>query len=149
MIAVIVATSACAPPPPDELKAQGGEQVYAQLCAKCHAPDGKSRAVLAPPLAVHAVKLLEAGGRRHFIRVVLNGMSGPIEVAGRRYNDMMSPLRYLKDDQVADVLNFVLKSWGNDLLLPKDFQPFTAEEVRKAREPVASPREIAKERPAL
>lgn len=149
LIVVAGAVLAACTPPPDELKATGGEQVYAQLCAKCHAPDGRSRVTLAPPLAVHAVKLLEAGGRRHMIRVILNGMSGPIEVGGRRYNDIMSPLRYLKDQQVADVLNHVLKSWGNDAMLPRDFEPFTADEVRRAREPVASPRQIAKERPAV
>lgn len=148
IVVASVFLAACTPPP-DELKATGGEQVYARLCAKCHAPDGRSRVTLAPPLAVHAVKLLEAGGRRHLIRVILNGMSGPIEVGGRTYNDIMSPLRYLKDQQVADVLNHVLKSWGNDAMLPRDFEPFTPEEVRRCREPEASPRQMAKERPEV
>jgi mono/diheme cytochrome c family protein len=149
LIVVAAFLTACSPPPPDELKATGGEQVFAKLCAKCHPPDGRSRVTLAPPLAVHGVVLLQAGGRRHFIRVILNGMSGPIEVGGRKYNDIMSPLRYLKDQQVADVLNYVVKSWGNDAMLPRDFEPFTPEEVRRYREPEASPRQIAKERPAL
>ncbi len=149
LIVVVSALLAACTPPPDELKATGGEQVFAKLCAKCHPPDGHSRVTLAPPLAIHAVVLLQAGGRRHFIRVILNGMSGPVQVGGRTYNDIMSPLRYLKDQQVADVLNYVVKSWGNDAMLPRDFEPFTANEVRRYREPVASPREIAKERPAL
>jgi len=149
LLAVAVAVLAACEPPPQELQAKGGEQIYAKLCSSCHAPDGRSKATLAPPLAGHAVRMLEAGGRAHLIRIVLNGMAGPIEVSGRKYDAIMTPLRYLKDEQVADVLNFVLDSWGNRGLLPKDHQPFTADEVRKARLPVASPKEMAAERPRL
>jgi mono/diheme cytochrome c family protein len=135
--------------PPQELKATGGGQIYARLCSSCHAPDGRSLATLAPPLAGHAVAMLRAGGRSHLIRIVLNGMAGPIEVRGRKYDAVMTPLRYLKDEQVADVLNFVLTSWGNEGLLPPDHKPFTPEEVRAARVPISSPREMAAERPPL
>ena len=146
MAAAVLA--ACEAPPP-ELQAKGGEQIYAKLCSSCHSPDGRSLATLAPPLAGHAVRMLEAGGRAHLIRIVLNGMAGPIEVKGRRYDAVMTPLRYLKDEQVADVLNFILNSWGNDLLLPRDHKPFTPEEIQKARVPVSSPKQIAAERPRL
>ena len=149
LLAVAVAVLAACEPPPQELQAKGGEQIYAKLCSSCHAPDGRSKATLAPPLAGHAVRMLAAGGRTHLIRIVLNGMAGPIEVSGRKYDAIMTPLRYLKDEQVADVLNFVLTSWGNGGLLPAEHQPFTADEVRKARVPVASPREMAAERPRL
>lgn len=145
---IVALLAACAPPPP-ELQAQGGEQIYAKLCSSCHAPDGKSLATLAPPLAGHAVRMLKAGGRSHLIRIVLNGMAGPIEVKGRRYEAVMTPLRYLKDEQVADVLNFVLASWGNDALLPEGHRPFTPDEVRRERVPVSSPREMAAARPRL
>jgi mono/diheme cytochrome c family protein len=147
--AVVSCAVACAPPPPQELQAKGGEQIYVKLCSSCHAPDGRSLATLAPPLAGHAVLMLSKGGRSHLIRIVLNGMAGPIEVNGRRYDAVMTPLRYLKDDQVADVLNFVLTSWDNDKLLPAGHTPFNSEEVRKEREPVASPKQIAAERPRL
>lgn len=136
-------------PPPQELEASGGAQIYAKLCSSCHAPDGRSLATLAPPLAGHAVRMLQAGGRSHLIRIVLNGMAGPIEVGGRRYDAVMTPLRYLKDQQVADVLNFVLTSWGNDVLLPRGHKPFTPEEVREERVPAASPKQMAAERPHL
>ena len=85
----------------------------------------------------------------YLIRVVLNGMAGPIEVGGRRYDAVMTPLRYLKDQQVADVLNFILTSWGNEALLPSDHKPFSPEEVARERPNVLSPRRVAEERPAL
>ena len=149
LLVVAVTVLAACETPPRELQAKGGEQIYAKLCSSCHAPDGRSLATLAPPLAGHAVRMLKAGGRPHLIRIVLNGMAGPIEVNGRKYDAIMTPLRYLKDEQVADVLNFVLTAWGNGGLLPEDHKPFTPEEVQKARAPVSSPREIAAERPRL
>jgi len=149
LFAAVCCLAACGAPPPQELQAKGGREIYAKLCASCHAPDGQSLAALAPPLAGHAVRLLEAGDRGHLIRIVLNGMSGPIEVGGRSYNSIMTPLRYLEDEQVADVLNHVLTSWGNEDLLPEGHQPITPEEVRKERDPVLSPREVAAERPKI
>lgn len=149
LIVVVAGLLAACEGPPQELQASGGQQIYAKLCSSCHAPDGKSLATLAPPLAGHAVRLLEAGGRSHLIRVVLNGMAGPIQVKGRRYDAVMTPLRYLKDEQVADVLNFVLTSWGNDVLLPEGHRPFTPLEVGKERVPVSSPKQMAAERPSL
>lgn len=146
-VGAAVFLAACAPPPPTELAATGGAEIYGKLCSSCHAPDGKSLATVAPPLAGHAVWMLEAGGRGHLIRIVLNGMSGPIEVGGRKYDAIMTPLRYLKDEQVADVLNHVLTSWGNDKLLPKDFKPIAPAEVRQERAVVLSPRDMAAERP--
>ncbi len=148
-LGAVIFFAACEAPPPTELVATGGAEIYGKLCSSCHAPDGKSLATVAPPLAGHAVRMLEAGGRGHLIRIVLNGMSGPIEVSGRRYDAIMTPLRYLKDQQVADVLNHVLTSWGNDRLLPPDFKPIEPEEVRKEREPTLSPRDMAAERPRL
>ena len=65
-----------------------------------------------------------------------------------RFHGQMPPA-LLTDQQVADVLNFVLTSWGNDRLLPEGHQPFTPEEIHKEREPVASPKQMAAERPRL
>jgi nitrite reductase (NO-forming) len=47
------------------------------------------------------------------IKVVLKGLSGPITVNGKPYNNLMPPQAYT-DDQVADVLTYVMNTWGND-----------------------------------
>jgi len=38
-----------------------------------------------------------------------------------------------KDKEIAAVLNYVLTSWGNDKLLPKDFKPISADEIKAER----------------
>jgi len=47
------------------------------------------------------------------IKALCEGMSGTIVVNGTAYNGFMPPA-VLNDQQVADVLTFVLNSWGND-----------------------------------
>jgi len=45
--------------------------------------------------------------------VVLNGLSGPVKVNGQDYNSVMPPMNQLNDDEVANILTYVLGSWGN------------------------------------
>ena len=48
------------------------------------------------------------------IRIILHGLMGEIEVAGVKYNNIMSPQGILlNDEEVANVLNYVRSSWGN------------------------------------
>ena len=44
--------------------------------------------------------------------MVLNGLDGPITVNGVNYNATMPGLYYLNDGEVADILLFVMNSWG-------------------------------------
>lgn len=94
------------------LHAQDGEQLYGLYCAACHAPDGKGATGGAfPPLAgsewVH-------GNPKRSVAIILKGIHGPIEVAGKSYNLAMPPQGdALGDDQIVAILNFVHKAWGN------------------------------------
>jgi nitrite reductase (NO-forming) len=47
------------------------------------------------------------------IGVVLHGLSGPVKVNGQDYNSVMPPMNQLTDDEVANILTYVLGSWGN------------------------------------
>ena len=47
------------------------------------------------------------------ITAVKKGMNGKIVVNGTTYNSVMSPLG-LSDEKVADVMNYINNSWGND-----------------------------------
>ena len=46
------------------------------------------------------------------IENLINGLSGEIIVNGAKYNQVM-PASGLDDQDIADVLNFVMNSWGN------------------------------------
>ena len=86
-----------------------GEEVYYLYCISCHMGAGEGVEGNVPPLA-KSDYLLEDIERA--IHVVKYGQQGEITVNGNTYNSYMAPLG-LSDDEIADVLNFVLNSWGN------------------------------------
>jgi nitrite reductase (NO-forming) len=104
---------------------QRGKQVYMQTCFACHLPDGKGIPAVFPPLAGSDYLLAD---RERAIRTVIKGLSGPITVNGATYNNVMTPLGdVLNDQQVADVLTYVYNSWGNK------GDAFTADQVKAVR----------------
>ncbi len=110
-----------------------GEKTYVN-CTACHQANGQGVPAAFPPQAGHAPTLYNVeGGRTYMINTVLYGLQGEIEVLGNKYNGIMTPWGpLLKDEQIAAVLNYVLTSWGNDVLL-EDFTPITPEEVAAER----------------
>ena len=54
------------------------------------------------------------GDKRKLIDVVLNGLEGPITVNEQPFNGIMPPHSFLKDAEVASVLTYIRKSFGND-----------------------------------
>lgn len=113
--------------------AQVGAEVY-NKCLACHKRDGRGTPGVFPPLAGTAAEIAKApGGRAVLIEVVLYGMQGEFHVAGKTYKGTMREFSQLTDGEIAAVLNHVLGSWGNDKLLPKDFSPIEASEVKALR----------------
>ena len=87
-----------------------GEEVYNSTCKACHQENGEGIVGAFPPLA-NSDYLLEDKNRA--IKQVLEGSSGEIVVNGETYNGTMTP-QNLEDQQVVDVVNYVLNSWGNE-----------------------------------
>ncbi len=128
--------------------AADGEKVYQTYCMSCHQANGKGITGAFPPLAEVVPGFLEKGnpGRQFLIHVVLFGLQGQITAGGGTFNSMMPPYgNQLSDDQVAAVLDYVAKAWGNDKLLPKDYKPFTPEEVKAERGKKLSPMQVYEE----
>lgn len=104
---LVLATLVAAP-----LAAQDGGQLYATYCSACHANDGLgATGGQFPPLAESEWL---RGEPDRAIKIVLHGLTGPIEVGGRGYNLIMPPQgAVLPDDQIAAILSYVRTSWGN------------------------------------
>ena len=93
-----------------------GKEIYARegYCATCHQPDGKGlSASQFPPLTgTNWV----TGNEDRMIKIVLKGLMGPIDIAGKTYPGQvpMTPFGgLLNDNEVAAVLTYVRKSFGN------------------------------------
>jgi mono/diheme cytochrome c family protein len=86
-----------------------GEVIYDQVCVYCHKPDGKGLPYLYPPLSGSDF-LLEKTDQA--IRIIKSGYEGVIEVNGVKYSNMM-PDHGLSDQEVADVVNYILRNWDN------------------------------------
>jgi nitrite reductase (NO-forming) len=94
-----------------DIQIERGKKVFLNSCFACHLANGEGMPGVFPPLAKS--DFLQADKDRA-IKVVLKGLSGPIVVNGKPYNNLMPPQEYT-DDQVADVLTYVMNSWGNDM----------------------------------
>jgi mono/diheme cytochrome c family protein len=117
-----------------EDSAKAGEKVYQTSCMACHQGNGQGVPAAFPPLVDHSVTLLgKEGGREYLPKLILYGLMGKVTIKGQNYNGVMTPWAQLTDEQLADVLNYVLTSWGNADLLPEDFAPYTPEEVAAQR----------------
>lgn len=88
---------------------QRGSEIYFDFCVTCHMEQGEGVAKTFPPLA-KSDYLME--NREKSIRGVKYGQSGELIVNGVTYNSIMTPMG-LEDEEIADVINFILNSWGN------------------------------------
>ena len=117
--------------PKDEealMKAKG-QKIYKLNCSSCHQDDGNgSTSTSVPPVA--GSDWVAPKDPSRIIRIVLNGLAGPITVSGKQWGQAaMQPWRdALTDDDVAVVLTYVRASWGNKA------PAVNAEEVKKLRE---------------
>jgi len=93
--------------------AQGpdGKVVYSTTCAACHQATGEGVEGTYPPLAGSEIV---NGDEAKIVRIVLHGLTGPVEVAGETYSGMMPPWGgVLKDPELAAVLTYARSAWGN------------------------------------
>ncbi len=95
---------------PEQRFAALGVRTYTSNCQTCHQADGLGREGVYPPLAETQ---WTTGDKGRLVRLLLNGMRGPIVVAGVEYNNIMTPHGHLSDDQIAAVLTHVRTSYGN------------------------------------
>jgi mono/diheme cytochrome c family protein len=66
------------------------------------------------------------------IKFILQGLMGPVTVAGTTYNSMMPAVAGVNDQEISDVLTYVRASFGNNS------GPVTVEQVKAVRDANAS-----------
>jgi mono/diheme cytochrome c family protein len=107
--------------------------IFVSNCAVCHQPDGKGAPGVYPPLADSVGRyVVLKDGRTYLIDVVSFGMGGKIDSGGDSFEGEMPPWPQLSDQEVADVLTYVLTGL-NPKLLPSGFKPISADEVKAER----------------
>lgn len=127
-----------------------GSAIFARdgFCQTCHQPDGKGLESSGfPPLKGTKWVL---GNEDRLIKLTLKGLSGPIEVLGKKYPGQvpMTPFGgMLNDEEVASVLTYVRNSFGNKA------SAISPEKVKRVREAIKnqasfySPDELLQQHP--
>ncbi len=130
---------------PEKARMERGAVLYAETCQLCHQAHGQGQPGLAPSL-VGASWVLDSDD--WLLRIILQGVAGPIEVAGQSFDSAMpghrADPRFADDEKIAGLVIFLRRSWGNS------GDPITPETVTRVRHETAdrstswSARELAK-----
>ena len=86
-----------------------GEEIYIDFCMQCHMTNGEGVPGAFPPLA-NSDYLLDIEKTIYALKF---GLKGPITVNGKAYNSVMAS-QGLDDEEIADVMNYILRNWGNE-----------------------------------
>lgn len=97
-----------------------GNDIYVDFCMQCHLANGKGGGINVPPLDGSEWLTKK---RKLSIQSIKFGQNGPITVKGKKFNNIM-PALGLSNQEVADVMNYIMNSWSN-----KQKKIVTAEEV--------------------
>lgn len=87
-----------------------GAGLYNNFCASCHLAGGEGIQGVFPPLK-DSDWLRD--NQKQSIHAIKYGLKGPIEVNGVEYDNLM-PALGLSNEEVADIMNYINNSWGNN-----------------------------------
>jgi mono/diheme cytochrome c family protein/glucose/arabinose dehydrogenase len=101
-----------APLTPDQ-KAQWerGRKQFTVSCAVCHSLSGLGEEGKGPPFVDSEWVL---GSEERLVRIVANGLHGPVKVLGKVYNNAEMPaILTMSNAEIADALTYIRREWGN------------------------------------
>jgi mono/diheme cytochrome c family protein len=114
--------------PPTAGEDPRGKEWYEKICALCHDPAGTGHPGQAPPFIQSEWAL---GSVKRMIRIPQCGLTGAVTVHGQNYATlppMAAMGSSLSDSDLAAVLTYIRKSWGNT------GSKVTPEEVKAVRD---------------
>jgi mono/diheme cytochrome c family protein len=121
-----------------------GQQIFSQNCQACHQADGRGLPGVFPPVVGSE---FVTGSEERLIRILLDGLEGPIQVAGATYKGAMPAWgELLNDADIASTATY-LRQWAPNSAAPVSpvtvatlraesasrQKPWTADELRSAR----------------
>ncbi|MGJ8638500.1 MAG: c-type cytochrome [Opitutaceae bacterium] len=103
------------PPPKVVPPFEHGQKIFKQQCAVCHQATGAGVPGVYPPIAGSE---WVTGHPEVVSRILINGLSGPIEVAGKTFNGNMPAFgpggMNLSNKDLAGVITYIRQDWGNE-----------------------------------
>ncbi len=127
-----------------------GKAIYSRegYCNTCHQPDGNGLSASGfPPLAGTP---WVTGSDERLIKLVLNGIQGPMEVLGQKYGGQvpMTPFGgLLNDEEVAAVVTYVRNSFGNKASVVSPEQVKMVRDATKGKSGFYSAEELLRQHP--
>ncbi|MDA7693526.1 cytochrome c [Flavobacteriaceae bacterium] len=97
---------------PQKSKAESiaaGQEIYQDFCVQCHLSNGEGVSGVFPPLKASDY-LFEDINRS--IKGIKYGLKGEITVNDENYDGVMVS-QGLDNEEIADVMNYILNQWGN------------------------------------
>ena len=120
-----------------------GRDAYMKACIECHQSNGEGVPDTFPPLQGSE---WVSGNPRTFLRILLGGLAGPIEIKGIKFNSVMPGHSHLPDAEIAAIASYVRHAFGNRVEQPvlpdqvkalrpdvdeRKFTPWTVEDLQK------------------
>ncbi|GCE82845.1 cytochrome c [Komagataeibacter diospyri] len=139
MVATMMLLTACT------RHGQEGYARYRTNCGICH-HGGEGMKGEIPPVSGRVDRIAATPeGKQYLMHVLLNGLNGPLQIDGVRYNFSMPPFRaHLSDVEIASILSY-LATRGDTRPIPV----FTPEEVAAERARPLTTTMVAEERRRL
>ena len=108
----------------EQTRFTAGSEIYNNICIACHQPDGRGKEKIAPSLVGSRFVLANPAVPA---RILLAGKEGSV--------GLMPPLNVLSDEQIAAVLTYIRREWGNsapaiDARSVKEVRGLTASHTR-------------------
>ncbi len=126
-----------------------GAEVYGREghCITCHQQNGDGlAAAFFPPLAGSE---WVTGSPERLAKIVLHGVTGPIEVKGVKYpgNVPMISFKFLTDEEIAAVLTYIRNSFGNQASVVNEATIKAIREATKDQVQLYTPEQLLKMHP--